>query len=210
MLIIWTLFLLTLAIINAIASVLFHTRQFYDIIFDISFWVVVGYLPIVCIDIRLSNRSKLKNREKEIKEKELEILEKDIEILKKDVEIAKLMEQKALTTEEDIVLSKEKHFCLVHKGPIEGFSFICPECGSFYCQKCVMAIMAIDNECWSCQTQLDVEKPKPDHSEDDDVIVDKEGTDIDLPRKKVRVCKECGFNLRQKDKFCPFCGREMK
>ena len=210
LIIFWTLLLLGLATFNAVATVMFGTRQYYDIIFNISVWVLAGYLPIICIDLRLANRSKLKEREKKIKEKDIEILERDIQILKKDVEIAKLMEQKALTTEEDIILSKEKHICLVHKGPIQGFSFVCPECGSFYCQKCVMALMSIDNECWSCQHQLDAEMPKPDHTSEDDVMIEKEERDFDKQRKRIRVCKECGFTLGHKEKFCPHCGKELR
>jgi parallel beta-helix repeat protein len=62
-------------------------------------------------------------------------------------------------TEDDITLSKEKHICLVHKGPVEGYSFICPSCGSYYCVKCLEAIKELENACWSCGHPLDPQRP---------------------------------------------------
>jgi len=80
---------------------------------------------------------------------------KEAILKQRENEIEKL---KAEVTEEDIKVSKEKHVCLVHKGPIEAFAFICPGCGSFYCQKCLEAIKEIDNSCWSCKAPLDPTK----------------------------------------------------
>ena len=77
----------------------------------------------------------------------------------KESEIAALKKQKDIITEDEIQISKEKHFCIVHKGPIEGYSFICPTCGAFYCQKCLEAIKDIENTCWSCNEALDSSIP---------------------------------------------------
>jgi len=64
-----------------------------------------------------------------------------------------------LIDEDDITLAMEKHFCVVHKGPIEGYSWICPECGAYYCAKCVEVIKDTENICWSCQKPIDPSKP---------------------------------------------------
>ncbi|MHA1683076.1 MAG: hypothetical protein ACTSUE_19210 [Promethearchaeota archaeon] len=82
----------------------------------------------------------------------------------KEEELKKLLEQKEEITEGDITVSKEKHFCLVHKGPIEGYSFICPECGAYYCLNCVEAIKEIENLCWSCKSPLDKNKKIKSHA----------------------------------------------
>ena len=58
-------------------------------------------------------------------------------------------------TEEEVSISKEKKICLVCKGRILRFNFVCPECESFYCDKCVRAIIDLENACWACNTQLD-------------------------------------------------------
>jgi hypothetical protein len=38
-------------------------------------------------------------------------------------------------TEEEVSVSKENKICLVCKGKVGGFNFICTECGAFYCMK---------------------------------------------------------------------------
>ena len=58
----------------------------------------------------------------------------------RDAELESLKSQREQITEDDITISKEKHLCLVHKGPIEGYSYICPSCGAYYCAKCVEAL----------------------------------------------------------------------
>jgi len=46
--------------------------------------------------------------------------------------------------------------CVVHKGPITGFSYICKTCGTVYCMKCVRHLAAINEPCWTCKQPLDV------------------------------------------------------
>ena len=83
-----------------------------------------------------------------------------IKLEEKDSEIEVLKKEKSKITEEDIIISKEKHICLVHKGFIQGFNFNCPNCGAFYCIRCYEAIVKLENICWSCQGQLDLNVPK--------------------------------------------------
>ena len=77
----------------------------------------------------------------------------------KDEELKTLKQQREEITEDDITVSKEKHICLVHKGPIEGYNYICPGCGAYYCSNCVEALKKTENECWSCGKALDKSKP---------------------------------------------------
>ena len=113
----------------------------------------------------------------------------------KEDEIRKLKEQREEITEGDITVSKEKHFCLVHKGPIEGYSFICPECGAYYCVNCVEAIKEIENTCWSCKAPLDKNKEiKPlERNEKENIVMmgkdDKKGKTATIGEKKGKKLK---------------------
>jgi len=80
-------------------------------------------------------------------------------ILIQEAEINELGKLKDKITEEDIILSKERRICLVHKGPSEGIIYVCPECSAVYCFKCYEAIKDLENECWSCGNPMDSSKP---------------------------------------------------
>ncbi len=77
------------------------------------------------------------------------------QLKKSQTELKTLKAEREQITENDITISKEKHLCLVHKGPIEGYSYICPKCGAYYCAKCIEVLKKAENECWSCGTSLD-------------------------------------------------------
>ena len=62
-------------------------------------------------------------------------------------------------TEEEVSISKEKKICLVCKGKVSGFNFLCRECESFYCEKCYIALTGLENLCWACDAVLDGSKP---------------------------------------------------
>jgi len=72
-------------------------------------------------------------------------------------------------TEEEIAISKEKKVCLVCKGGISGYNFICGKCGTFFCEKCAKALTELENACWSCKAPFDpsrpvrLEKPEEEH-----------------------------------------------
>nr|MDO8111816.1 DUF2341 domain-containing protein [Candidatus Sigynarchaeota archaeon] len=44
--------------------------------------------------------------------------------------------------------------CIVHKGPISGFSYTCKHCGTVYCMKCVEHMIEIGEQCWSCKQPI--------------------------------------------------------
>jgi tetratricopeptide (TPR) repeat protein len=87
--------------------------------------------------------------------------------------------------EEEMTVYKEKRICLVHKGPIEGYMFMCPDCGAFYCVKCVDALIEIENFCWSCERPLDPTKPtqKEDMMKEEEEIKIDEGAKRKSPKK---------------------------
>ena len=62
-------------------------------------------------------------------------------------------------TEEEVSISKEKKICLVCKSQISGHTFVCVDCGTFYCNKCYTALTGLENACWACDTALDGTKP---------------------------------------------------
>ncbi len=62
-------------------------------------------------------------------------------------------------TEEEVSISKEKKICLVCKGKVGGYNFICTECGTFYCEKCAKALTKMENACWGCNKPFDKSKP---------------------------------------------------
>ena len=82
---------------------------------------------------------------------------------KKEVKVEeglfRLVERPDVITEEEVSISKEKKICLVCKGKVLSFSFICPECETFYCGNCAKAIMDLENACWACNQPLDASKP---------------------------------------------------
>ena len=63
-------------------------------------------------------------------------------------------------TEEEVSISKEKKICLVCKSKIERFNvYLCPNCSTFYCEKCAHTLSNMENLCWVCDTPFDETKP---------------------------------------------------
>jgi len=62
--------------------------------------------------------------------------------------------------QKEITVYKDLKTCLVCKGDVEGFNvYICPKCDSIYCKGCAEALIAIENECWSCNSPIDKSMP---------------------------------------------------
>ncbi|MFX0104572.1 MAG: hypothetical protein ACFE75_03665 [Candidatus Hodarchaeota archaeon] len=63
-------------------------------------------------------------------------------------------------TEEEVIVYKDSHLCLVCKGNVGGFNvFICQQCKSIYCRSCAKAVIEIENACWTCENPIDISKP---------------------------------------------------
>jgi tetratricopeptide (TPR) repeat protein len=80
---------------------------------------------------------------------------------------------KAHVSEEKVAIHKEKKICLVCRGEVLKFSYIC-ECGAIYCENCARAVSNLENVCWACETQIDTLKP---------VKPFKEGKSVELGKK---------------------------
>jgi hypothetical protein len=96
--------------------------------------------------------------------------------VKKEIKVEdgliRLIKRPSQITEEEVSISKEKKICLVCKGSIGGFSFICNDCGTFYCQNCANSLITLENACWVCNTPIDPSKPsKPYEKEKEDLKV---------------------------------------
>lgn len=85
-------------------------------------------------------------------------------------------------TEEEDSISKERKVCLVCKNRIIRNVFVCPECESFYCNKCFKALVNLENACWSCNHALDESKSvKLEHKPEDKLDIEVSGGKV--PKK---------------------------
>jgi tetratricopeptide (TPR) repeat protein len=76
-------------------------------------------------------------------------------------------------TEEKLAISKEIKICLVCRGEVFGFSYIC-KCGANYCENCAHALTNLENMCWACEETIDYSKPvKPYKEEEKAEIIEK-------------------------------------
>lgn len=74
--------------------------------------------------------------------------------------------------EDKVVIHQEKKICLVCRGEVLRFSYIC-ECGAIYCENCARAVSDLENVCWACDIRLDYSKPvKPCKEEEERVKVE--------------------------------------
>ena len=84
------------------------------------------------------------------------------ELARLDEQIASMVKNRAVLTaivnEEKVTIHKEKKICLVCRGEVLRFSYIC-ECGVIYCENCVRALTNLENVCWACEVPIDYSKP---------------------------------------------------
>lgn len=77
--------------------------------------------------------------------------------------------------EEKVTISKETKICLVCRGEVLRFTYIC-ECGAIYCESCARALTNLENVCWVCDNPIDSLKPvKPYKEEVEGINVDNKG-----------------------------------
>lgn len=62
-------------------------------------------------------------------------------------------------TEDEVTFYREQKICLVCKGKVGGFNFICSKCDALYCEKCAQALITLENACWVCESAIDESKP---------------------------------------------------
>ena len=92
-----------------------------------------------------------------------------MELARLDEKVVKMLQKlPGLTiqvSEEKIAISKEKKICLVCRGDVLRFSYICG-CGAIYCGNCAQALTSLENICWACDFPIDFLKPSKQHKED--------------------------------------------
>ena len=105
---------------------------------------------------------------------------------KKEVKVKdglfRLSNRPDVINEEEVSISKEKKICLVCKGKVLSFSFICPECETFYCENCAKAIINMENACWACNQPLDESKPSKPYKKEEEIYVDLNKIDSNLKK----------------------------
>ncbi len=87
-------------------------------------------------------------------------------------------------TEEKVAIHKEKKICLVCRGEVLRFTYIC-ECGAIYCDNCARALTNLENMCWVCDVPIDYSKPvKPYKDEVERLEVNSKGKNKEINRKE--------------------------
>ena len=85
-----------------------------------------------------------------------------MELARLDEKFLKMIQKHPVLTvqvsEEKIAVSKEKKICLVCRGEVLRFTYIC-ECGAIYCENCARALTDLENLCWVCDAPIDYSKP---------------------------------------------------
>ncbi|MFX1321355.1 MAG: hypothetical protein ACFFAQ_06900 [Promethearchaeota archaeon] len=62
-------------------------------------------------------------------------------------------------SEEEVTFFREQKICLVCKGVVKGFNYICSECDALYCENCARTLTDLENACWVCNAPFDNTKP---------------------------------------------------
>jgi tetratricopeptide (TPR) repeat protein len=74
-------------------------------------------------------------------------------------------------TEEKVTISKETKICLVCRGEVLRFSYIC-ECGANYCGNCAQALTNMENVCWACEIPIDYLKPVKSYKNEERIYIE--------------------------------------
>jgi len=106
---------------------------------------------------------------------------KEKRVIKIEDGLIRLSQRPSQITEVEVSISKEKKICLVCKGKVGGFNFICDECGSFYCENCAKAMINLENACWFCNTPIDPSKPSKPYEKEE------EGPKLEISEKDKKL-----------------------
>ncbi|MFX1573280.1 MAG: tetratricopeptide repeat protein [Promethearchaeota archaeon] len=64
----------------------------------------------------------------------------------------------AQIVEEKVSIHRERKICLICKGDVLGYIYIC-DCDAIYCENCARALTDLENACWVCGAPIDISKP---------------------------------------------------
>ena len=81
------------------------------------------------------------------------------------------------STEDKVAIHEERIICLVCKGDIVGFTYIC-DCDAIYCENCAKTLTNLENACWVCNTPIDKSRPMKTY------IKDEKGIEMEISDKK--------------------------
>jgi len=65
-------------------------------------------------------------------------------------------------TEKEMSIQPKEDVCQVHRGRIEGISYICPKCQTKYCLTCATTLAEKNESCWACEEVIKVGNRKTD------------------------------------------------
>ncbi len=112
-------------------------------------------------------------REKNLKPARSIPSKKELEIGEMSPNLTEILSQPkpAKISTEEVTFYREQTICLVCKGKVEGFSYICSNCKALYCEKCAHALANSENACWVCNEAIDKSKPIVKEKTDDNLIL---------------------------------------
>jgi hypothetical protein len=94
-----------------------------------------------------------------LKEEQIKPILPDKEKIELEHSLFRLRKRPDFITEEEVTFHREKKTCLICKGKIGGFNFICSDCEVLYCLKCSEMLANTENACWVCNAPIDKSKP---------------------------------------------------
>ncbi len=83
----------------------------------------------------------------------------------------KILSRPKKLTEEEVTFYKEKKICLVCKGKVGGFMFMCNSCDALYCGNCAQALSNLENACWVCDGPIDESKPVRSYKDEEEAEI---------------------------------------
>jgi len=86
-------------------------------------------------------------------------------------------------TEEEVSVYRDQAICLVCKGQVLRYSYICPNCKALYCANCARSLSDLENVCWVCDTPFDESKPSKPFKKEDEAI------DLEISEKITKTPK---------------------
>ena len=88
---------------------------------------------------------------KAIPKKKYKIEEKPI-----SKELTEEERQEIEKTESEMAISQDFDKCTVHKGKIQGITYVCPKCQAKYCFKCAQTLSNKKEKCWVCGSSIEL------------------------------------------------------
>jgi len=101
------------------------------------------------------------NKWEKLKEENATLSER-LELAQIDEQIERMLQNRSQLIgqiiEDKVAVHKEKKICMICKGEVLGYIYIC-ECNAIYCENCVQALIDLENACWVCESPIDQSKP---------------------------------------------------